>query len=237
MTKLLAISTDAKTIKGEKLGVLTGIVYLAPADTTVYDVCPNASPGCKNSCLFTAGRGAYNSVQIARIEKTNLLFTQRDTFMSILVTNIRSLAKKAEKRNMVPAVRLNGTSDIPWERISLVVDGKWYPNIMSVFPDIEFYDYTKIASRAGTLLPNYNLTFSITEDNMEVALKLLARGINVAVVMRLGKTDPKPTSWRGFPVVDGDVSDVRFIDPRGCWVALIVKGKAKKDTTGFVYDA
>jgi len=233
--KLLSVSTDAKTIKGEKFGVLTGILYLAPTDISGYDVCPKATPGCKAACLFTSGRGSYDSVKNARIRKTKLFHENRQEFMEILVKNIHSLVKKAKKNNMLPAVRLNGTSDITWEKVSFSIGDIHYPSIMVAFPDVQFYDYTKIIGRKQALaLPNYHLTFSLAENNDKDAEKALAEGYSVAVVMDLKKTDPKPTEWEGHPVIDGDTSDVRFNDPASHIVALTAKGKARKDTTGFV---
>jgi hypothetical protein len=110
--KLLAVSSDVKTTKGEKLGILTGILYLAPANISGYEVCPRRSEGCTEACLYTAGMGKFNNVQAARIKKTKMFFENRDEFLKILSDDIKSLVKKANKINMIPAVRLNGTSDI-----------------------------------------------------------------------------------------------------------------------------
>lgn len=235
-TKLLSISTDAKTIKGEKLGVLTGILYLAPHNISGYQVCPKSTEGCRAACLFTAGRAiAFPQIIAARIRKTKAFMEKRDWFMETLVANINSLIKRAEKLNMAPAIRLNGTSDIMWEKVAVQVNGINYPNLMSAFPDVQFYDYTKVLGRKIALaLPNYHLTFSLAENNDRAAWKAIAEGYSVAVVMNISKSDPKPTTWKGFPVIDGDLSDVRFNDPAGHIIALTAKGKARKDTSGFV---
>lgn len=237
--KLLSVSADAKTSKGNKKGVLTGILYLAPHTISGHQVCPKASPGCRAACLYTAGRGVYNSVQNARINRTKWFFGERDSFMEKLVADIAALVKKAKKLNMEPAVRLNGTSDIAWEKIACKRDGKVYRNVMEAFPDVQFYDYTKVIGRKSALaLPNYHLTFSLSEENDADAIKALSEGYNVAVVLNIGKNEPKPATWGGYPVIDGDETDIRFRDPKGGHiVALTAKGDARKMGLGFVRKA
>lgn len=236
---LLSISVDAKTSKGNKKGVLTGILYLAPHTLSGYQVCPKASPECKAACLYTAGRGIYNSVQKSRLAKTVCFFTERDSFMETMVKNIKSLIVKAKKNKMVPAIRLNGTSDIAWEKIACKVDGKVYPSLMEAFTQVNFYDYSKIIGRKKAVaLPNYHLTFSLSEENDTDAIKALAQGYNVAVVMNLKKNQDKPATWGGYPVIDGDETDIRFRDPaNGHIIALTAKGQARKMGLGFVRDA
>lgn len=234
--KLLSVSTDAKTVKGEKKGVLTGVLYLAPHTLSGYQVCPNATEGCMAACLYTAGQGIYKNVQKSRLNRTRWFFEDRESFMAVLVNDIKRLVRKAKKYGMVPAVRLNGTSDIAWEKFKVTVDGVEYRNLMEVFPEITFYDYTKILGRKLALAtPNYHLTFSLAENNDAFALKALEEGYNVAVVMRVKRSQPKPETWGGFPCVDGDSDDIRFNDPKGGHiVALLAKGQALKDKSGFV---
>lgn len=233
---LLSISADAKTVKGESKGVLTGVMYFAPADISGYEVCPKATAGCKAACLYSAGRGAFSNVQQARIAKTKRFFEDRVNFMAELVGDIARLERKATKQGMQPAVRLNGTSDIGWEKIRCTKDGTEYRNVMEAFPGVQFYDYTKIAGRkAATKIPNYHLTFSLAENNDADAAAALDNGMNVAVVMRLKRDDEKPLTFWKRPVVDGDQTDVRFMDPKGGHiVALFAKGAARNDTSGFV---
>lgn len=233
---LLSVSKDSKTVKGEKLGILTGILYLAPANISGFEVCPKSTQGCRDACLFTAGRGVYANVHDARVNKTKLFFEDREMFMHILVKDIHKLIRKAKREGLAPAVRLNGTSDIGFEKIAVVVDDVAYRSIMKAFPRVQFYDYTKVIGRNEAIdLPNYHLTFSLAEDNDNDAFKAIKQGYNVAVVMKLKKSDSKPETWMGYPVLDGDESDVRFNDPKGGYiVALTAKGKARTDTTGFV---
>ena len=231
---LLSVSSDAKTIKGETLGFLTGILYLAPATTTKWNTCPMAKLAqCDVACLNTAGRGAFSSVQQARVNKTTWFFTERNTFMQQLVVDIAKLIQKAYKKGLKPLVRLNGTSDIRWETVSFTdVTGIEYVNIFAAFPNTQFYDYTKRGNR--TELPsNYDLTFSYSgvEGFQPYVENALLNNMRMAVVFR--KEKDIPTTFMGIPVVSGDNSDVRHLDDKVI-VGLYAKGKAKLDTTGFV---
>ena len=231
---LLSVSADAKTVKGETLGFLTGILYLAPATTTKWNTCSMAKTAkCDVACLFTAGRGAFSSVALARINKTTWFFTERNTFMQQLVVDITKLVNKATKQGLKPLVRLNGTSDIRWETVGFTdVNGIEYVNIFAAFPDVQFYDYTKDANRKD-LPSNYDLTFSYSgvEGFQPYVEKALLNNMRMAVVFR--KEQDIPTTFMGIPVVSGDNSDVRHLDDKVI-VGLYAKGKAKLDTTGFV---
>jgi len=231
---LLSVSSDAKTIKGETLGFLTGILYLAPATTTKWNTCSMAKIAkCDVACLNSAGRGAFSSVQQARINKTEWFFTDRNDFMQQLVVDIAKLIKKANKKGLQPLVRLNGTSDIRWESVAFTgVDGIEYVNIFAAFPDVTFYDYTKDANRKD-LPSNYDVTFSYSgvEGFQPYVEKALLNNMRMAVVFR--KEQDIPMTFMGIPVVSGDNSDVRHLDDKVI-VGLYAKGKAKLDTTGFV---
>jgi hypothetical protein len=217
----LLTTRNYKTVKGEKLGYYTGILYLAPGDISGYEVCPKRSKGCTNGCLFTSGMGPMPNVMNGRIRKTIEFFTNRDVFLQQLIKDVKSIEKKAKKLQMTPAIRLNGTSDIEWTRFG----------IMDQFPTIQFYDYTKVLNRlTKERPPNYYLTFSRSENNDDECSKALELGYNVAVVF----DKVVPSEWKGYEVINGDLSDVRFIDPKGVIVGLIAKGKAKKDKSGFV---
>jgi len=222
----LLTTQNYKTTKGEKLGVLTGILYLAPAKISGYEVCPRRSEGCTKACLYTAGMGAFSTVQEARINKTKLFFEKREEFMSQLRKDIQALVKKATKLNMTPAIRLNGTSDIEWTRTG----------IMNEFPTVQFYDYTKVLNRLTKELPtNYHLTFSQNESNGFEVATALNSGFNAAVVFNVKKGEEMIREWNNFPVYDGDDTDLRFMDPKGGYViGLRAKGKARKDESGFV---
>lgn len=234
--KLLAIDTNAKTVKGQKYGYMTGILYMAPSTISGHNTCPMAKvAGCENACLYSAGRGAFNSVQQSRISKAQWFFSERDSFMAQLVKDISKLATKADNAGMVPLVRLNGTSDIRWESIPVTIEGVTYPNVMSAFPGIQFYDYTKLSNRKN-VPSNYDLTFSYSgmPGYQKYVAQAIAEGMRIAVVFR--NREGIPASFMGLECVDGDDSDIRHIDPQGVVVALYAKGNAKTDLSGFVVD-
>ena len=231
------MSSDAKTVKGESIGFLTGILYLAPSTTTKWNTCSMAKIAqCDTACLYSAGRGAFSSVQQARINKTIWFFEERQTFMQQLVVDIKRVIRKAQRKGLTPLIRLNGTSDIRWEAVSFIdVDGTEYVNIFAAFPDVTFYDYTKDVNRKD-LPANYDLTFSDSgvkgfQPYVQLAI---AKGMRIASVFR--KEQEIPETHRGLEVVSGDKSDVRHLDAKGIVVALYAKGKAKLDQSGFVFD-
>lgn len=229
--KLLGTS-NYKTIKGEKLGYLTFIMHLAPASLSGHNVCPMASPGCKAACLNTAGRGKMGTVQEARIRKTVSFFDDRGMFMNQLILDIEAGIRKADREDMIPVFRLNGTSDIRWETVEVA----GHRNIMEMFPEVTFYDYTKLPNRRN-VPANYYLTFSRSETNENDIGEAICNGMNVAVVFDTPKGDALPKVWRNLEVVDGDENDLRFLDPCGSVVGLRAKGDGKKDSSGFVVEA
>jgi hypothetical protein len=239
LKNILSIGSDAKTIKGEKLGFLTGILYLAPSDLSGHQVCPMAKlAGCEAPCLNSAGRGAFSNVQAARIAKTKRFFNDRAGFMADLVYSIDALIRKAERLGLTPLVRLNGTSDIAYENIPVLVRGFNYANIFNAYPGLAFYDYTKIPTRKN-IPANYDLTFSYSgvksfQPIIEQAVynKNLAR---IAVVF--DRAENIPERFLFSDVVPGDDSDVRHLDARGVVVGLYAKGKARSDRSGFVVRA
>ena len=225
--KYLSVSSDAKTVKGEKKGYLTGILYLAPSDSSGHQVCASASAGCIAGCLNSAGRAAiFPAIQRARVRKTKELFADREKFIQRLARDIRALERQAKRQGLTPCVRVNGTSDLPWLAQRMARE----------FPHIRFYDYSKHPRVWERTLPNYHITFSHSETNLAECLETLAHGVNVAVVFDTKKGQPLPATWHSYPVHDGDVSDLRFLDPRGV-VGVRAKGKARKDCSGFVQSA
>lgn len=230
--KLLSVGNNAKTVKGDGSEYLTAILYMAPADNLQgINVCAMAEvAGCKAACLYTAGRGKMNSVQAGRLRKTMLWRDDRQGFIATLKQDIAKFQAYCLKRSIQPVVRLNGTSDIMWEK---------YIDMETEFPMVQFYDYTKIVKRVYKTLPrNYDLTLSYSEANADYAKSVLQAhadtGANVAVVFR--DKDTIPTSFAGSAVLDGDKDDLRFLDAPRRIVALYAKGDAKKDSTGFVVD-
>ena len=249
--KLIASGADAKTIKGNGDKYETAIMYMQPWKSAGINVCANAEiAGCIDGCLFTAGRGAMNTVQAARAKKTAWFASDRDGFMAQLVVDVTKFIKYCDKQGVMPVIRLNGTSDIRWERIpvsksvykkdlgyAVHPDGVVYDNIFAAFSDVQWYDYTKIANRKTDHIKNYHLTFSYSTANPLYAKQVkiaMDRGMNMAVVWR--SIDVIPRMFMDRPVISGDADDLRFLDPDGVMVSLYAKGRAKKDTSGFVQD-
>lgn len=238
--KLLSTG-NPKVLKGLKQGYNTYILHLAPADLSGYQTCPKATAGCKAACLNTAGRGGMfkkgentNMIQQARIRKTKMFFENRTEFMADLVKDIELAIKQSVKKDLIPVFRLNGTSDLSWEKYEVVRNGVLYRNIFEAFSDIQFYDYTKILGRKVKDIKNYSLTFSAADGNDYDVAKAIIQGYNIAMVFGIKKTEPMPAEYMTLPVFNGDESDLRFLDPKGVIVGLYAKGKAKKDTSGFV---
>jgi hypothetical protein len=243
--KLLSTG-NPKVLKGMKQGYNTYILHLAPANLSGFETCPKRTTGCTSACLNTAGRGGMfkkgettNTIQKARIRKTQLFFEERKGFMELLVKDIELAIKQSAKLGLTPVFRLNGTSDLAWEKYEATIatkDGNKFvfQNIFEAFPNVQFYDYTKILGRKVKHIPNYHLTFSAADGNDADVFGAIAQGYNVATVFGLKKTEPMPDNYQGRPVFNGDESDLRFLDPKGVIVGLYAKGKAKKDTSGFV---
>jgi hypothetical protein len=230
MFKLLS-TANPKIQKGTKLGYLSFILHLAPADLSGHNTCPKATAGCKSACLNTAGRGGMfkrgentNMIQKARIRKTNYFYDARQDFMLDLKKDIEKGIKLAAKLGLKPVFRLNGTSDLSWEKYDMIPG----LNVFECFPDIQFYDYTKVLGRKAGY-DNYFLIFSQADGNEADVNKAIAQGMNVATVF-----DQVPTEYKGRPVINADETDLRFLDPQGVIAGLKAKGRAKKDYSGFV---
>ncbi len=231
--KLLTVG-NPKLLKGEKKGYLSFVLHLAPADLSGKEVCPKRTAGCTAACLNTAGRGGIfkkgettNKIQEARIRRTKYFFEDRQGFMVDLAQDILRGIKHAEKLGLTPVFRLNGPSDLAWEKYT--IGDSTGANIFETFPHVQFYDYTKVRGRKVSKYKNYHLTFSKADGNdMDVRLAL-SEGMNVAVVFKV-----VPETYLGRKVINGDETDLRFLDDKNVIVGLKAKGKAKKDATGFV---
>jgi len=228
MFKLLS-TANPKIQKGTKMGYLSFILHLAPADLSGKETCPKRTAGCTAACLNTAGRGGMfkrgettNMIQKARIRKTNYFFNDRRAFMMDLVEDISKAIKFAERKGLTPVFRLNGTSDLSWEKYECYDVGA--ANIFEAFPNVQFYDYTKVLGRKVKHIPNYHLTFSKADGNDADVAEALMQGMSVVAVY-----DKIP---EGVP--SADETDLRFLDPKGIMLGLKAKGRAKKDYSGFV---
>ena len=213
--------------KGEKYGYKTAILHLAPYTLSGKNVCPKASKECAAACLNTSGRGQMGSVQKARLNKTNLFWKDRKKFLEDLSHEIGVLKKRAASQGFKFAVRLNGTSDLAWYKLKMA-NGS---TVIDSHPDVQFYDYTKIPTRKIEGIDNYHLTWSYSEANQKYAEYFDTIKYNIAVVFN---TKVLPIFWKGKEVIDGDESDLRFLDKQNVVVGLKAKGKAKQDMSGFV---
>ena len=231
MFKLLS-TANPKIQKGTKLGYLSFILHLAPADLSGHNTCPKATAGCKAACLNTAGRGGMfkrgentNMIQKARVRKTLYFYDARQDFMQDLKKDIEKGIKLAAKLGLTPVFRLNGTSDLSWEKYDMLPG----MNVFECFPTVQFYDYTKILGRKVKGIANYFLIFSKADGNDSDVAEAILQGMNVAAVF-----DRVPGEYMDKPVIDADEHDLRFLDPRGVIAGLKAKGRAKKDYSGFV---
>ena len=226
---LFSIGQDTKTVKGEKLKVLTGIMYLAPYKLSGVSVCPNAELAqCHVGCLNTAGRGQFTSNQMSRLRKTLFYQQYPIEFKQLVRKELNRLIRKAERLKLKPMVRPNGTSDVRWEL--------FMPEIFEEYSHIQFYDYTKLANRKLGNIQNYDLTFSYSgvKEYQPMVAKALKKNMRMAVVFRSKENQPR--TFMGMDCVNGDDTDVRPYDKQGVVVTLYAKGKARKDTSGFVVD-
>jgi hypothetical protein len=195
------------------------VMYLAPHTVSGVNICPFASNGCAKACLYTSGRGRFTSVQETRIRRTRHYIENRPDFLKRLKAEVLFHSTVNDKI----AVRLNGTSDINFN--------SFIRHMGKICPNVIFYDYTKNIRQAIKSLdiPNYHVTFSRSESNKQECFLALANGINVAVVF-----NEIPSEYYGVPVINGDISDTRFLDAKGHIIGLSAKGMAKKDVSGFV---
>jgi hypothetical protein len=223
MTLLSHFDSNPKVAKNTKLGWGTAVLHLAPANMSGYQVCSARSPGCEAACLHYAGGAHLQSLKDrSRIAKTKFFFENKEAFMAQLLKEITAHVRKMDRMGLKPAVRLNATSDIPWERVR--------GNPIEALPEVQFYDYTAIPNRQ--VPDNYHLTFSLKETNESQSRIALALGLNLAVVF---PTSELPDTFWGVPVIDGDENDFRPGDPTPCIVGLKAKGKKGiNDTSGFI---
>lgn len=224
------LSPGATNIKTAKNNLETFILYMAPADQVHgLNLCPFASTGCKASCLYSAGRGKFSNVQESRINKSKFWGYDRANFYIQLANELLKIHDKATKQNKQIAIRLNGTSDI--DHLHLLERYSGIDFLETFYDNLLFYDYTKNYNHVKKYLgTTYKITFSRSETNELDAYRILKDGGNVAIVF----ADELPETWNGFPVINGDLTDLRYFDPVNVVVGLKAKGDAKKDLSGFV---
>jgi len=259
VTQLLNIDGNPKTVKGQARGYMTAILYLSPYTLSGHNVCPTAElAGCWRTCLNVAGHGGVptgkwlaenvpdNAVQRARLARTRLYHESRAVFIAQLLEEIHAFTRKAERKGLTPCVRLNGTSDILWER---EVDRDGF-SLFANFPRLQFYDYTKLPQRLySSLPPNYHLSVSWSgkSTRYQHAAEGIARKTGAPlVVARQGGWPEAGVHWsmsglspiadraECVQVVNGDEHDLRFLDPPHSLVVLKAKGLARRESNGFI---
>ncbi len=204
-------------------------LYLAPANTSGYNTCSHSTPECRMGCLNTSGRAGIEimsgtcRIKNARIKKTKLFYEQSEFFMKWLIADIIAQQRIAKKQGMYFSVRLNATSDIDWANVR--ANGK---NIFEIFPDVQFYDYTKNPNKFINKPDNYHLTFSYTGRNWNACQVLLERGFNIAVVFNVKKETKLPDTFNGYKVINGDLTDYRVDDAKGIIIGLVWKRIANR---------
>lgn len=225
------VNISAKMIKNQKVsGNLTYVIYLAPASESGFNVCEMSTPECRLGCLSTSGRAAMdiasgqNKIKNARIKKTKLFFEHQTFFMEWVIMELKRYQKQAETKGLNFSARLNGTSDIDWANVKYKDK-----TIFEMFPEVDFYDYTKNPTKFFGKPENYHLTFSYSGRNVIMSKKLLDKGNNVAVVFNVKKETELPKTFMGYKVVNGDETDYRPNDGKGVIVGLKWKNIANKE--------
>lgn len=216
-----SVNLTTKHHKAYNYNELVYGLYLAPANMSGYEVCPMRSKECTQLCLNGSGMGILypSMINKSRIKKTKLFFENRTFFMEWMIEEIKSAKAKAERLGYRFSVRLNNTSDISPESFYIFKDGK-NMNILELFPDVQFYDYTKVPKRVELMKKyhNYDVTFSYSGFNMEVCEDMLKNNVRVAMVFK-----NVPESFMGYEVIDGDAYDMRYLDPNNVIVGLKYK--------------
>lgn len=233
LTYLGSVNKSAKLAKNGKVNQQTYGIYLAPANISGYNVCSHSTPECRLGCLATSGRAGMEilsgktKIENCRTNKTRLFYEEPEYFMAWLIAEIEAAKLKAKNEGHYFSVRLNCTSDIDWQNVK--VDGK---NIFEIFSDVNFYDYTKNPNKYINKPANYHLTFSYTGRNWKSCEAILKAGGNVAVVFNVKNETQLPATYRGYKVINGDLTDYRIADGNGIIVGLkwklIADKKAQK---------
>lgn len=202
------------------------VMYLLPHRLSgVVNTCTHSSKGCRFSCLHSAGRLGLPPAERAKLARTLFLHQEPWWFCLQLVQEIEQHRRRVERKGRRLVVRLNGTSDIPWEQ--------FFPELFELFPNVLFQDYTKDWDRIPTAIPNYYLVASANETTSDAAFACHDGNVVVPVAVRRG--DPLPDTFMGRPVVDGDLHDLRLIDPQIKAAVLVrAKGMGTQDTSGFI---
>jgi len=231
LSYLGSVNSSSKLLKSQEISKqYTYAIYLAPANTSGYNVCSHSTKECRLGCLATSGRQAIeifsgiDKIKNSRIKKTKLFYENQEYFMQWLIAEIEAGKRKADKDGFFFSVRLNATSDIDWQNV--LVNGK---NIFEIFSDVNFYDYTKNVNKYIGKPENYHLTYSYTGRNWNQCKTLLQKGFNIAMVFNVKKEIELPLEYKGFKVINGDLTDYRIDDAKGIIIGLKWKRIANRE--------
>jgi hypothetical protein len=239
LSYLGGVSTSAKIMHSQEFSHQhTYAIYLAPASTSGYNLCSHSTPECRMGCLNTSGRAGIeifsgiDNIKNARLKKAKLFVENKDFFMAWMIAEIKSKQAKAKRDGFFFSVRLNATSDIDWAKV-------YYKGltIFEIFPEVSFYDYTKNANKFKNLPANYHLTLSYTGRNWSKCLDVLAKGYNVAMVFNVKHEKDLPAMYKGFKVINGDLTDYRVDDAKGIIIGLKWKRIANRDAEKLVLNS
>jgi len=231
------LGSGTKTDKGLKFRYLTAVVYMAPSTSAFADgtksMCPWATEGCSKTCLGEfSGRMVMSTSENARLWKTALYLGARQLFDALIDLEIRAFNSKAARKGYIAAIRIDGSTDTGHGA-----------RVARRHPAVQFYDYTKSHRRAkmaarGQFTTNYHVTFSYSGENWSDCADVLHHGGNVAAVFDTPRGDALPTRYTMSTVIDGDVTDLRFLDDdtvrqyggKGLIVGLRFKAAAARST-------
>jgi hypothetical protein len=224
------LNISSKLAKNAKYDILTYCVYLAAADNAFgLEVCnKQTSKSCRNLCLVSSGHAKIDylagnhSVQDARNKRTMLYFANRELFCKIMEHEIDVARRKADRKGYIFSIRFNCTSDIPLTSLNKFEGGM---NFLEKYSDVIKYDYTKrpMNLKLARDFKNYHVVFSYTKQNEEMAKEWLRMGGSIAVVFGVTREEDMPKTFLGYPVINGDKYDARFLDPKNCVVGLKYK--------------
>jgi len=226
-----AVATSAKLMHSQEYShQYTYAFYLAPAETSGYNICSHSTHECRLGCLATSGHagmeilaGKSTRIKDSRIKKVKMFYEEPEYFINWMIAEIRKYQRKAKKDGYFFSVRLNATSDIDWQNVK--ISGQ---TIFEMFPEVNFYDYTKNANKFVGKPSNYHLTYSYTGRNWHLCEALLKKGENIAMVFDVKRESDLPAMYKGYKVINGDLTDYRIDDAKGIIVGLKWKHIADK---------
>tara|TARA_R100001463_G_scaffold13_1_gene32 strand:- start:931 stop:1722 length:792 start_codon:yes stop_codon:yes gene_type:complete len=232
--------SNFKISKNLKENYNTYSLNFAHSDISGFNVCAMANrlsknennskkSNCSSDCVgYNGNAQIYRAVMESRIKKTLSYFLDKQSFLNQLVYEVEKAIIQSNKKGLKPSFRLNAYSDIQFEK-DIIKDNK---NIFQLFPDVKFYDYSKLINRKTP--KNYQLTYSHHNPDFKDTIIALNKGLNVAIVFEKLPKQIKINN-KIYSVLDGDKTDLRIdeTDKQGnnCIIGLKFKKGNKKSVT------